>query len=274
MILQNISKAIREQNYYAVALEFVIVIAGVVIGFQISQWNEARLDRARSDQYLERLEAELYRDLERAIDRILAWERQADAGERALAFVERGSVDPEEAWPLVVAFNYVADINQFRTELETFEELRSSGRLNLISNPTLRTFLIRYSGAATSSGIMLGTQFRDALKLELRQSTPVNVYTHIRRNCIFLFRGSDATTSRPCDPPAGMAADDSVALLDIYRSDAALIEELRASSNTLIEAAIAYRELAAFLEPVVNEMRAELGMEPVNDVAERLTVQP
>lgn len=32
MILQNISKAIREQNYYAVALEFVIVIAGVVIG--------------------------------------------------------------------------------------------------------------------------------------------------------------------------------------------------------------------------------------------------
>lgn len=37
MILQNITKAIREQNYYAVALEFVIVIAGVVqtwIAFQ------------------------------------------------------------------------------------------------------------------------------------------------------------------------------------------------------------------------------------------------
>ena len=35
MILQNISKAIREQNWFAVVFEFVIVIAGVVIGFQI-----------------------------------------------------------------------------------------------------------------------------------------------------------------------------------------------------------------------------------------------
>ena len=36
MILQNLTKAIREQNYYAVVLEFLIVIAGVVIGFQIT----------------------------------------------------------------------------------------------------------------------------------------------------------------------------------------------------------------------------------------------
>ncbi len=42
MILQNISKAIREQNYYAVVLEFVIVIAGVVIGFQINACNPGR----------------------------------------------------------------------------------------------------------------------------------------------------------------------------------------------------------------------------------------
>ena len=32
MILTNLVKAIREQNYYAVVLEFLIVIAGVVIG--------------------------------------------------------------------------------------------------------------------------------------------------------------------------------------------------------------------------------------------------
>ena len=38
MILQSLTKAIREQNYYAVVLEFLIVIAGVVIGFQITAW--------------------------------------------------------------------------------------------------------------------------------------------------------------------------------------------------------------------------------------------
>jgi len=42
MILQRISTAIRQQNWFAVALEFVIVIAGVVIGFQVTAWNGAR----------------------------------------------------------------------------------------------------------------------------------------------------------------------------------------------------------------------------------------
>jgi len=41
MILARITKAIREQNWFAVVLEFVIVIAGVAIGFQVTA-NERR----------------------------------------------------------------------------------------------------------------------------------------------------------------------------------------------------------------------------------------
>ena len=46
MILSRISHAVRTQNWFAVALEFVIVIAGVVIGFQVNAWAEGRNDRA------------------------------------------------------------------------------------------------------------------------------------------------------------------------------------------------------------------------------------
>ena len=42
MILARLSSAIREQNRCAVVLEFVIVIAGVVIGFQVTAWNAER----------------------------------------------------------------------------------------------------------------------------------------------------------------------------------------------------------------------------------------
>ena len=45
MILARLSHAIRTQNWFAVALEFVIVIAGVAIGFQINALNEARIER-------------------------------------------------------------------------------------------------------------------------------------------------------------------------------------------------------------------------------------
>jgi len=42
MILDNLSRAVRTQNWLAAAIEFVIVIAGVVIDFQINAWNEGR----------------------------------------------------------------------------------------------------------------------------------------------------------------------------------------------------------------------------------------
>ena len=46
MILARLSRVIREQNWFAVALEFLLVILGVVIGFQVTAWNTARQDRA------------------------------------------------------------------------------------------------------------------------------------------------------------------------------------------------------------------------------------
>lgn len=45
MILDNLTRALKKQNWIAVAIEFVIVIAGVVIGFQISQFAQDRSER-------------------------------------------------------------------------------------------------------------------------------------------------------------------------------------------------------------------------------------
>ena len=59
MILANLAKAIREQNYYAVFLEFVIVIAGVVIGFQVTSWSEQSALRAREESVLAALRQEI-----------------------------------------------------------------------------------------------------------------------------------------------------------------------------------------------------------------------
>ena len=44
MRLRSLSKHIREQNWFSVALDFVIVVVGILIAFQITNWNEARSD--------------------------------------------------------------------------------------------------------------------------------------------------------------------------------------------------------------------------------------
>lgn len=35
----------RDQNWFAAAIDFAIVVFGVFIGIQVSNWNAARLER-------------------------------------------------------------------------------------------------------------------------------------------------------------------------------------------------------------------------------------
>lgn len=75
MILSNISRAIREQNYYAVALEFVIVIAGVVIGFQISQNAQTRAEERQVKELLGLIAVEMASNLKMVEDYAVDTER-------------------------------------------------------------------------------------------------------------------------------------------------------------------------------------------------------
>ncbi len=49
MILGRLAHAIREQNWFTVALEVVIVVIGIFIGLQVDDWNQRRFER-ESDQ--------------------------------------------------------------------------------------------------------------------------------------------------------------------------------------------------------------------------------
>jgi hypothetical protein len=44
MILRSITKHVKDQNWFAVFLDFFIVVVGILIAFQITNWNEARQD--------------------------------------------------------------------------------------------------------------------------------------------------------------------------------------------------------------------------------------
>ena len=64
MILRSLTQHLKDQNWFAVGLDFAIVVIGVFIGIQVSNWNENRADIARANGYLVRLEADLTADAE------------------------------------------------------------------------------------------------------------------------------------------------------------------------------------------------------------------
>lgn len=62
-MLERVKRYLGAQSWNAIAIEFLIVTAGVLMGIQVSNWNAARLDKARSNQQLASLRTELQGNL-------------------------------------------------------------------------------------------------------------------------------------------------------------------------------------------------------------------
>lgn len=54
MILRRLTKNVKDQNWFAVGLDFCIVVARVFVGRQAQQWAAYRDQRRREVVYLER----------------------------------------------------------------------------------------------------------------------------------------------------------------------------------------------------------------------------
>ncbi|MFT6732416.1 MAG: hypothetical protein ACJAS9_000596 [Polaribacter sp.] len=44
MLLRSVTKHVKDQNWFAVVLDFVMVVAGILIAFQITNWSAAQQD--------------------------------------------------------------------------------------------------------------------------------------------------------------------------------------------------------------------------------------
>ena len=56
MLLHRITEHVKDQNWFAVGLDFLIVVVGVFIGIQVNNWNVARGEQADAAIVLEQLE--------------------------------------------------------------------------------------------------------------------------------------------------------------------------------------------------------------------------
>ena len=72
MLLRRVIEHVREQNWFAVIVDFVIVVIGVFIGIQVANWNEERLNRLEESALIERLRVDFDR-IEENADRSLAY---------------------------------------------------------------------------------------------------------------------------------------------------------------------------------------------------------
>ena len=134
MLLRRIAQHVKSQNWFAVALDFVIVVFGVFIGIQLGNWNEARANQARSHQYMERIVVDLTQEISVYDDRLQFWRLVSDNGLTVLDEA-RAAGKSLDTWDLLLAYFQASQVAEFYPTNSTFEELKSAGELDLNITP-------------------------------------------------------------------------------------------------------------------------------------------
>ncbi len=62
MLLRRITDHVKEQNWFAVVIDFAIVVFGILLAFQITEWNQDLEDKGLEREYLVRISRDLERD--------------------------------------------------------------------------------------------------------------------------------------------------------------------------------------------------------------------
>lgn len=144
MILRKLANAIREQNWFTVALEVLIVVVGIFIGLQVDDWNSARIDRQRAQAYAARITSDLSDDIRELEKRRKFWGEVAKEGRIALAYGEEGAVPDDGAWVLLRSLLNASQVWRFVFNQTTYLEMRSAGDLHLLGDSQLRSDLAYY----------------------------------------------------------------------------------------------------------------------------------
>ncbi|MEM9014366.1 MAG: DUF6090 family protein [Pseudomonadota bacterium] len=143
MILRRITEHVRAQNWFAVVIDFCIVVIGVFIGIQVANWNEARVNRNIETTYLELLQRDL-QTTQQELDAQIAFEQfQMRLVNEAAPIIEEPSSEIRKQ-KLGIILTRLGGRRTLRVDGPTFLDLQSSGRLGLISDPELRSAIVSY----------------------------------------------------------------------------------------------------------------------------------
>lgn len=137
-MIRRISKQFADYPWFALAVEFVVVVVGVLLALQVDVWADRRADRELEQAYLMRLVEDLELEDSRMADAARFAESRLQAAE-LLESIASGEGPPDHSrarlvWAVeTVTWRSFPQINAF-----VWGELQSTGRLSLIRSEALR----------------------------------------------------------------------------------------------------------------------------------------
>jgi hypothetical protein len=137
MILRRLAQNLKDQNWTAISIEFVLLIAGILIALQVTEWNESRRERIREHDYLVRIVTELdqsIRDFEAAVALSI---RRRQLGEFLMQAVSQPEMVRAQPGMFVMAIPQSGYTFAPKVRSLAFDEARSAGDLDVFQDKDL-----------------------------------------------------------------------------------------------------------------------------------------
>ena len=148
MLLRRITKHVTDQNWFAVFIDFLIVVVGVYIGVQVSNWNADRQDRADYNEIYEQVILEMKQNIQRQdfvlqgvkkelpiVQRALDDLRACNTDENALKNVQDAIIPLSAPYTLLLettALNQIINHKDY-VQNQTLEQRKLINRLHEVS---------------------------------------------------------------------------------------------------------------------------------------------
>ena len=251
MILRRLSEHVKTQNWFAVALDFVIVVAGVFIGIQVANWNDARVARAMESAQLAQLRDEIIAN-DRSVEYQVAFTAQSiEGGRRALAWLEGNQPCGTGCGDLLIDFFHASQV--WGTGFET-AKYSDNERLGFPSDAATRSAVQAfYRGIAGWDPVNLTAP---AYRERVRGHFSPDAATALWDGC-FVVTSQFEVLSRDC--ATDLATIDSASILQAIRADDEIAGQLRFWIGQNIFALQEYPDVRRDAAAAIAAIDAELG---------------
>lgn len=192
MLLRSVIKHVKAQSWFAVGLDFAIVVVGVFLGIQIGNWNEERVFDNREQALLAELRAEILEGIELSQEWQEFLASVSSAGTISITFINSGQPCSDDCWDRVIDFFHASQFISVDLDRTVFDELQ---RVGLPSSRAVESAVTSYY--TQGAGIAENLNERPAYRTLIRELIPHSMLDTLWAGCHDIFRGVE-TLSRDC----------------------------------------------------------------------------
>jgi ribosomal protein S10 len=135
MILRRVIAHFRKQEWTAIFIDFVIVVVGVFVGLQVSNWNATRITRDTAKIVNARLLADVRAEALSYKYLVEYYREVREYAEKTVAAVDGTAPLPDEAF-LIAAYR-ATQIHYYTRRRAVYDELLSTGEIGLVADKRL-----------------------------------------------------------------------------------------------------------------------------------------